>query len=91
MRIWQLDSSPATVKARNARTSDTNRETLEKFKYGDLDVLLNVRMLTEGADVPQTQTVFITRQTTSTILLTQLVGRALRGPRVVLTNDAYVV
>ena len=63
-------------KRRNVRTADENRRTLEKFKSGELDVLLNVKMLTEGTDVPQTKTVFITRQTTSAILLTQMVGRA---------------
>ena len=48
-------------------------------------------MLTEGTDVPEAQTVFLTRQTTSRILLTQMVGRALRGPRFGGTPDAYIV
>ena len=38
-------------------------------------------MLTEGTDVPDVDTVFLTRQTTSKILLTQMIGRALRGPK----------
>ena len=41
-------------------------------------MLINVRMLTEGTDVPDLQTVFLTRQTTSQILMTQMVGRAMR-------------
>ena len=48
-------------------------------------------MLTEGTDVPEVQTVFLTRQTTSHILLTQMVGRALRGPKFGGTPDAYIV
>jgi hypothetical protein len=48
-------------------------------------------MLTEGTDIPDAQTVFLTRQTTSRILLTQMVGRALRGPRFGGTKDAYIV
>lgn len=59
---------------------DRNAEVLEKFRNGDLDVVINIRMLTEGTDVPDVDTVFLTRQTTSDILLTQMVGRALRGP-----------
>jgi len=85
------DARPSTAEGRNARTADENRRTLGDFKAGRLDVLLNVKMLTEGTDVPQTRTVFITRQTTSTILLTQMVGRALRGPRAGGTKEAFIV
>ncbi len=48
-------------------------------------------MLTEGTDVPDLNTVFLTRQTTSNILLTQMVGRALRGPKFGGTDYAYIV
>ena len=87
----QVDASLSTPEERNARTADENARILRKYKDGELDVLLNVRMLTEGTDVPATQTVFLTRQTTSTILLTQMVGRALRGPKAGGTEDAYIV
>jgi 5-methylcytosine-specific restriction endonuclease McrA len=48
-------------------------------------------MLTEGTDIPDVQTVFITRQTTSKILMTQMVGRALRGPKFGGTTNAFLV
>lgn len=48
-------------------------------------------MLTEGTDLPNVQTVFLTRPTTSTILMTQMVGRALRGQKAGGTEKAYVV
>lgn len=48
-------------------------------------------MLTEGADIPNVQTVFITRQTTSSILMTQMIGRALRGEKVGGSSDANIV
>ena len=76
---------------RNRRTSDDNHEVLERFKKGDLDVLINVRMLTEGTDVPDVETVFLTRQTTSRTLITQMIGRALRGQRFGGTEKAYIV
>jgi len=87
----KVDASLPTPEARNARTADENRLVMERYKNGELDVLLNVKMLTEGTDVPLTQTVFLSRQTTSTILLTQMVGRALRGPRAGGTENAYIV
>ena len=86
-----VDASHSTPEERNARTADDNARILRKYKEGELDVLLNVRMLTEGTDVPTTQTVFLSRQTTSTILLTQMVGRALRGPKAGGTEEAYIV
>ena len=41
-------------------------------------MLINVRMLTEGTDVPKVQSVFLTRQTTSSILLTQMISHTLK-------------
>jgi ATP-dependent helicase IRC3 len=86
-----IDADPGSADARNKRKSDENTEVLEKFRKNELDVVLNVRMLTEGTDIPDVQTCFITRQTTSQILLTQMVGRALRGPKFGGTPDAYLV
>ncbi|MDD2717723.1 MAG: DEAD/DEAH box helicase family protein [Candidatus Wallbacteria bacterium] len=72
---------PDSADARNHMTSNEIKETIEKFKGDGLEVLINIRMLTEGTDVPTIKTVFITRETTSRILLTQMIGRALRGPK----------
>ncbi|GGS42507.1 hypothetical protein GCM10008961_37140 [Deinococcus knuensis] len=85
------DANPGSAEARNARSSDENEAALARFKRGELDVLVNIRMLTEGTDVPNARTVFLTRQTTSRILLTQMIGRALRGPAFGGTPEAYVV
>jgi superfamily II DNA or RNA helicase len=73
------------------RDKDENARVLEKFRQGGLDVIVNVRMLTEGTDVPDVDTIFLTRQTTSQILMTQMVGRALRGPEFGGTENAYIV
>jgi hypothetical protein len=48
-------------------------------------------MLTEGTDVPAVQTVFLTRQTTSSILVTQMIGRALRGEKAGGSSEANIV
>lgn len=85
------DANPGSEEARNVRSADENENVLLKFKNKELDVLVNIRMLTEGTDVPNAQTVFLTRQTTSRILLTQMIGRALRGRKFGGTDEAYVV
>ena len=73
-------------------SSKENKEKIQRFrKGGDLDVLINVNILTEGTDVPDVQSVFLTRPTKSTILMTQMMGRALRGEKAGGTKDAFVV
>ena len=44
-------------------------------------MLVNVNIMTEGTDVPDIQTVFLTRPTQSEGLLMQMIGRGMRGPR----------
>ncbi|WP_106381234.1 DEAD/DEAH box helicase [Abditibacterium utsteinense] len=73
------------------RRREANAQNLEEFRRGDLDLLVNVLMLTEGTDVPSVQSVFLCNQTLSTILLAQKVGRALRGPKFGGTENAYIV
>ena len=64
---------------------------IQRFRDGGLDVLVNVQMVTEGVDVPGIQTVFLSRPTSSEILLRQMIGRALRGPSAGGTETAYLV
>ena len=71
--------------------SKENEEKIEKYRNKEINVLINVNILTEGVDLPQTQTVFLARPTVSTILMTQMVGRALRGVKAGGTAQAYIV
>ena len=57
----------------------TNKEKIERFRSGDVQVIINYNILTEGLDVPKVQTVFLGRPTVSRILMTQMIGRGLRG------------
>lgn len=68
-----------------------NEKKLQAFRDGKLQVLINVNILTEGVDLPQTKTVFLARPTVSSILMTQMIGRALRGVKAGGTADAYIV
>jgi superfamily II DNA or RNA helicase len=63
------------------RSDEENRKLIQDFRDNKLGVLVNISMLTEGIDVPDVKTVLITRQTTSPIRLTQMMGRALRGEK----------
>ncbi|MCA9617248.1 MAG: hypothetical protein KC586_31015, partial [Myxococcales bacterium] len=66
-------------------------EAIQALRDGELDVLVNVEMVTEGVDVPGIRTVFLARPTSSEILMRQMIGRALRGPAAGGTEHAYLV
>jgi ATP-dependent helicase IRC3 len=72
-------------------SSKDNKNKIAKFRNGELDVLINVNILTEGTDVPNVQSIFLARPTISSILMTQMIGRGLRGPRAGGTKEAYIV
>lgn len=70
---------------------EENERKLEEYRSGNVKVLVNVNILTEGVDLPQTKTVFLARPTVSTVLMTQMIGRALRGEAAGGTTLAYIV
>lgn len=72
-------------------SSKDSVDKIEKYRNGELQVLINVNILTEGIDLPQTKTVFLARPTVSKVLMTQMVGRALRGVKAGGTEKAYIV
>ena len=72
-------------------SNEANKERIRKFRNNEIDVLINVNILTEGTDLPDVQTVFLTRPTVSSILMTQMIGRALRGTKAGGTEKAYIV
>ncbi len=70
---------------------EDNTKVISDFKENKLDVLLNVNILTEGSDVPDIQTVFLTRPTSSEGLLMQMIGRGMRGPQAKGTETVNIV
>lgn len=74
---FQKRGVPKTDYVDYSRKNST--EIIEKYARKELDVIVNVQMLTEGFDAPHTRTVFIARPTRSESLVVQMVGRALRG------------
>ena len=59
---------------------NNRRKTIESFKSGDFDILINYGVLSTGFDSPRIKTVVITRPTSSIVLYSQMIGRGLRGP-----------
>jgi hypothetical protein len=57
---------------------DERRTTLERFSNGDLDVITNCNVLTEGFDEPRIAAIIMARPTKSKLLYAQMVGRGTR-------------
>lgn len=70
---------------------EKNAEVIRNFQEGKLEVLININILTEGSDIPDIQTVFLTRPTASEVLLMQMIGRGMRGVSAHGTEIVYLV
>jgi ATP-dependent helicase IRC3 len=58
--------------------TEERQQILSDFKSGNIKVLINVGVLTEGFDEPSVQAILLARPTRSTLLYTQIVGRGTR-------------
>lgn len=67
-------------------------QQIEKFKDDTEEprVMCNYNVLTTGFDAPLTSAAVIARPTTSLVLYSQMVGRAIRGPEVGGTEEADI-
>ncbi len=70
---------------------EDNTRVINQFKNNKIDVLVNVNIITEGTDVPDIQTVFLTRPTASEGLLMQMIGRGMRGKNAGGTEQVKIV
>lgn len=57
---------------------EERRHILQKFKNGEIRVIANVNVLTEGFDDPEVDCIGLIRPTKSLVLYAQMVGRGLR-------------
>lgn len=72
--------------------SGRREEVLSEFRQGSRpQVLVSVGMLLEGVDLPDARTAMLARPTRSHVLLRQMVGRVLRGPRAGGGDVAHIV
>lgn len=57
------------------------RDVIDRFKRGEIKVLANCDLLTQGFDAPGVRALYIARPTFSPNAYIQMAGRGLRGPR----------
>jgi superfamily II DNA or RNA helicase len=58
--------------------SEIRKNIVEKFKLGEIQVLSNVNVFTEGFDCPDVEVVQLARPTKSLVMYLQMVGRVMR-------------
>ncbi|MFO0680522.1 MAG: DEAD/DEAH box helicase family protein [Sandaracinus sp.] len=85
------ETGARSVMVSGATDDADRRAAVERFRRGDINVLVNCGLFTEGTDLPGVSTVFLARPTRSRILFQQMVGRAMRGPKVGGSPDCNVV
>jgi len=76
----------------HSKISTTERSAaIERFKKGQISVLVNVSVFTEGTDLPMVKTAIIARPNPSKILFMQMAGRAMRGLKAKGTAECNIV
>ncbi|MDD6372898.1 MAG: DUF3427 domain-containing protein [Bifidobacteriaceae bacterium] len=76
---YQREERPYHTAAVTEETSPKERERLTKdLENGDLDYLFTVNVFNEGVDIPSLNQVVMLRNTQSSIIFTQQLGRGLR-------------
>lgn len=77
--LLSIEGMPS--RAISARTDRGARQHyIEQFRQGEVRVLTNYGVLTEGFDAPAVSAVYVARPTFSPNLYQQMIGRGLRGP-----------
>ena len=73
-------------------SSELRKDIIGKYKAKSdkATILCNVRVLTAGFDAPETSVVIIARPTKSLVLYSQMMGRAIRGPKVGGTEKCFI-
>ncbi len=72
------DAGHAAVHLDGTTSASERENALSRFRAGEVDVLCNVGLFTEGTDLPSIGCVILGRPTSSTSLYQQMVGRGLR-------------
>ncbi|ORW54521.1 DEAD/DEAH box helicase [Mycolicibacterium peregrinum] len=88
--LLTLNGRPAASIDQDTSPED-RRVAIERFKSGELKVLTNYAVLSQGFDAPKTDAVYITRPTSSEVRYQQMVGRGLRGPKNGGTEEVLIV
>lgn len=78
--LLRLEGKSAAAVDGSMRAQE-RRRLIDQFKSGDLQILVNCDLLTQGFDAPKVRALYIARPTFSPNRYHQMIGRGLRGPK----------
>ena len=78
--VLDAEGLPAASISSYTSTAE-RRDRVRQFQSGDIRVLTNYNVLSQGFDAPKVGAVYVTRPTFSLNRYQQMIGRGLRGPR----------
>ena len=79
VKAFKEEHPDVRVVAITERTPLTEREAyIKDMREGNLDVICNVAVFSEGVDIPEIDSVFLARPTLSKTLFVQMIGRGAR-------------
>jgi superfamily II DNA or RNA helicase len=78
--VLEIEGVPAAAVSAFTPPSE-RRERVRLFQNGDVRVLTNYNVLSQGFDAPRVGAVYVARPTFSPNRYQQMIGRGLRGPR----------
>src|SRR5262249_46217796 len=81
----------AAAAVSSSTDAGARRHYIEQFRAGSIRVLTNYAVLTQGFDAPAVQAIYVARPTFSPNLYQQMIGRGLRGPRNLGTDECLIV
>jgi superfamily II DNA or RNA helicase len=86
-----FNAKGVAARALHSEVGEQRHAILQWFRETEDAVLVSVGMLTEGVDLPAARTAFLARPTASHVLLEQMQGRVLRGPKAGGDREAHIV
>ena len=81
MKNYFAEKGIRVASVHSGPTSDPRRDSVQRLRDGELDIIFSIDVFNEGFDVPEIDTVLLLRPTDSPIIFLQQIGRGLR------TND----
>lgn len=90
-KVFLVYSDLTKNKPPHLPANTTKEEQFNDFKNSSNGILININVLNEGVDIPDIQTVFLTKPLNSRTTVTQIIGRALRTSPETNKTCAYIV
>lgn len=78
MKRFFVEKGVRAASVHSGPSSDARRDSVQRLRSGELEVIFSIDVFNEGFDVPEIDTVLLLRPTDSPVIFLQQIGRGLR-------------